>query len=110
MPDFASSRAISAIAGIILALGISACSPPSPAVAQPAAQQRSQSIDDFFRDFTAAWVRSDPDLARATRYFSGEVQDGLERRLTPWTTARSREEIAIARRGLASCAVSTAPR
>jgi len=63
------------------------------------AQERN--VGDFFRDFTAAWVRQDPNLARSTRYFSGEEQSRLERQLTPETDAWKRERIRRARQGLA---------
>ena len=59
------------------------------------------SIDGFFNEFTAEWVRHNPNLATSTRYFSGEEQDRLERQLTPETRAFQLERIALARRGLA---------
>lgn len=68
-------------------------------VAALPAQQRS--IEDFFRDFTAEWVRGNPNLAVASRYFSGEEQERLDRQLTPLTKAYQRERIALAKRGLA---------
>jgi uncharacterized protein (DUF885 family) len=103
MPKYASLRLISALASAALAFGISVAPLPTPAVAQLApAQQRNQSIDDLFRDFTAEWVRNDPNLARATRYFTGEEQDRLERQLTPgWTVAWREGRVQLARRGLA---------
>src|SRR5262245_50460481 len=61
----------------------------------------SRTVDDFFRDFTTEWVRTNPDLARRTRYLTGEEQDRLERQLTPWTEAYRRARIALARSGLA---------
>jgi uncharacterized protein (DUF885 family) len=63
-----------------------------------AAQERS--IERFFDEFTAEWVRRDPDLATATRYFSGAEQDRLEQQLTPNTRAFALERVALARRGL----------
>src|SRR5438477_9111548 len=57
-------------------------------------------VDDFFRDFTAEWVRHDPNLATRTRYFKGEEQDRFERQLTPRTLAWRNERIALARKGL----------
>jgi hypothetical protein len=57
-------------------------------------------IDDWFRDFTAEWVRNDPGLATRARYFASEEQDRLERQLTPWTQAWKRARIQLARRGL----------
>ena len=64
----------------------------------PAAERH---LDDFFRDFTAAWVRTNPNLATSSRYFSGEAQETLERGLTPLTPAWRRERIKLARKGLA---------
>ena len=45
-------------------------------IAVPSAQQPS--IDDFFRELSDGWVGMNPNLAVATRYFSGEEQDRLE--------------------------------
>jgi uncharacterized protein (DUF885 family) len=61
----------------------------------------TRAIDDIFRDFTAEWLRNDPDLATRARYFTGEEQDRLERQLTPRTLAWRRARIGLARRGLA---------
>jgi uncharacterized protein (DUF885 family) len=66
------------------------------------AQQRE--VDDFFRDFTAEWVRGNPDLATSSRYFKGLVQDRLERQLTPLTNDYRRSRIQLARKGLAEVA------
>ncbi|HYR45212.1 MAG TPA: DUF885 domain-containing protein [Terriglobia bacterium] len=60
-----------------------------------------RSIDDFFRDFAADWVRHDALLATFTRYFAGEEQDRLERQLTPQRPIDKRDRILRARRGLA---------
>jgi len=68
------------------------------ALALPA---ETRSIDDFFRDFTAEWVRGNPNLATGARYFTGEEQDRLERQLTPVTEAYRRARIQLARKGLA---------
>ena len=69
-------------------------------LALPAAQQKN--IDDFFGDFTADWIRHDPELAIRTRYFSGAEQDRLERQLTPRTLAWKRERIQLAQNGQAA--------
>lgn len=63
--------------------------------------QDGRDIDQFFRDFTADWVRQDPNLATGARYFTGSEQEQLERQLTPHTLAWKRERIRRARRGLA---------
>jgi hypothetical protein len=64
------------------------------------AQQTSGNIDDFFRGFTAEWIRFNPELATSTRYLKGEEQDRLERQLTPQTLAYRRARIELARKGL----------
>jgi uncharacterized protein (DUF885 family) len=73
------------------------------ASAFPAQQSTApvRTIEDFFSDFTAEWVRADPNLATSTRYFSGDEQARLERQLTPHTDAHRRERIRLARQGLA---------
>lgn len=58
------------------------------------------SIDAFFDEFTAEWVRGDPDLATSVRYFTGEEQDRLEQQLTPNTRAWQLERVKLAKRGL----------
>jgi len=58
-------------------------------------------IDNFFRDFTAEWVRANPNLATSGRYFTGEEQGRLERQLTPQTGAYRRSRIQLAKQGLA---------
>ncbi len=62
---------------------------------------QTRTIDDFFRDFTAEWVRGNPNAATSERYFTGEEQDRLERQLTPLTPAYKRSRIQLARKGLA---------
>jgi uncharacterized protein (DUF885 family) len=67
----------------------------APSGADPVAR-----IERFFEDFTAEWVRGDPDLAIASRYFSGDEQAALDRQLTPRTREWQLERIALARRGM----------
>ncbi len=77
------------------------------AVALPALAQEPREATDigrFFDEFTAEWVRRDPDLATATRYFSGAEQERLEQQLTPNTRAFALERVALARRGLSELA------
>lgn len=64
----------------------------------------ARTIDDFFRDFTADWVRHSPSLATSSRYFSGDEQDSLERQLTPETREWKLERIRRARQGIADLA------
>jgi uncharacterized protein (DUF885 family) len=62
-------------------------------------------LNAFFDDFAAQWVRMSPDTATSLRYFQGEEQDALERRLTPVRTQAWRHErVALARTGLARLA------
>jgi uncharacterized protein (DUF885 family) len=67
----------------------------------PALSSAQPNIDNFFRDFTAEWMRSNPNAATSTRYFTGEEQTKLERELTPETLAYRRSRIDQARKGLA---------
>jgi uncharacterized protein (DUF885 family) len=62
---------------------------------------QSTIIDNFFGDFTAEWVRRNPNLATARRYFTGDEQDRLERQLTPETVAWRKDRIRLARQGVA---------
>jgi uncharacterized protein (DUF885 family) len=71
-------------------------------VVLPAAQQRS--IDDFFREFSDGWVRLNPNLAVATRYFTGDEQDRLEQQLTSYTDAAQRQRREYIKRGLGDLA------
>jgi uncharacterized protein (DUF885 family) len=63
------------------------------------AQQRT--IDEFFRDFTAEWIRGNPNQAAAARLFTGEEQRQFERQITPLTPEWRRARVELARRGLA---------
>jgi len=62
---------------------------------------QTPNIDEFFRDFTATWVRGNPNLATLARYFTGDEQKRLERQLTPQTIAYRRARIQLAKQGLA---------
>jgi uncharacterized protein (DUF885 family) len=57
-------------------------------------------IETFFSDYAADWVRSNPDLATSSRYFSGDEQNQLERQITPQTRAWQLERIKRAENGL----------
>jgi uncharacterized protein (DUF885 family) len=81
----------------LLALAVLLSAP----LASPAADR---DIDAFFDQLTADWVRSDPNLATASRYFSGPEQSRLERQLTPETRAFDVDRIKRAKRGLAELA------
>src|SRR5271169_1093128 len=70
----------------------------------PTLPAQQPNIDDFFRDFTAEWVRGNPNQATGSRYFTGEEQDRLDRQLTPETEAYERSRIQLARKGLAELA------
>jgi uncharacterized protein (DUF885 family) len=72
----------------------------SLAVSSAVRAQQAPGIDRFFDEFTAEWVRRDPDLATATRYFSGAEQDQLEQQLTPNTREWQLERVRLAQRGL----------
>jgi uncharacterized protein (DUF885 family) len=63
----------------------------------PSAQQPS--IDDFFRELSDGWVRLNPNLAVATRYFSGDEQDRLERQISSYSDAVEQQRLDYIERG-----------
>ena len=71
------------------------------AAAVAVASAQSRTIDDFFRDFTAEWVRANPNIAASTRYFPGPEQRQFERQLTPLTREHLESRVSLARKGLA---------
>jgi uncharacterized protein (DUF885 family)/mannose-6-phosphate isomerase-like protein (cupin superfamily) len=76
-------------------VGISAQGEPPP----PA-----RSVADFFRDFTAEWIRTNPNQAASTRYFTGAEQDRFEEQLTPETPEYRHSRVVLAQKGLADLA------
>ena len=84
---------IAAVLGVTLALSTAATGTGLRAQARP--------IQDFFRDFSAEWVRGNPNQAVSTRYLSGVEQEPLERQVTPATAEWQRGRVGLAARGLA---------
>lgn len=70
-------------------------------VAETAAAEAPAAIDDFFSEFTAQWVRANPNLAISTGFFAGDEQNQLEQQVTPLTLAQEQRIIALAHEGLA---------
>ena len=60
------------LAGVLLAAVVASCQ-----------RERPPSLDDFFGAFTDEWVRSNPNQAVQSRYFTGAEQDALEVQMTP---------------------------
>jgi uncharacterized protein (DUF885 family) len=69
-------------------------------VSGAAMRGQARAIDEFFNTFTDEWMRFHSDYAAATRYFTGEERDRLERQLAPLTIEYQRDRIQLARRGL----------
>ena len=63
-------------------------------------QAQQHPIGQFFDAFTDEWMRFHTDAAAATRYFTGEEQDRVERELMPQTRAAAEQRIALAKKGL----------
>ena len=59
-----------------------------------------RSVDDFFKWFSDEWMRLNPNLATATRYFTGDEQNRLERQLTQLSSAARRQRLELQKRGL----------
>src|SRR5216117_3182739 len=72
-------------------VGVSAQEPP----AQP-----QPSVSAFFNEFTAEWIRSNPNQAASTRYFSGPEQDAFEQQLSPDTAEFRHSRVVLAQKGL----------
>jgi len=71
------------------------------AIVGVSAQQPPQrSVTDFFNEFTAEWIRANPNQAAATRYFSGAEQDAFEQQLSPETPAFRHARVVLAQKGL----------
>ena len=73
------------------------------ALAAPAAQQRS--LNDFFDELSDGWVRMNPNLAVATRYFAAAndaEQNRLEQQLSSYTDAAEQQRREYVARGLAA--------
>src|SRR5580765_4556431 len=66
--------------------------------AQQAPPQRT--VSDFFNEFTAEWIRSNPNQAASTRYFTGAEREAFEQQLTPETVEYRRARAALAQKGL----------
>lgn len=96
---------------LLLIVGCSPANEPTPPSAAdtgaPAASvdntmaEAPVAIDDFFAEFTAQWVRANPNLAISTGYFDGDEQNRLEQQITPLTLAQEQRIIALAHEGLA---------
>src|SRR5580765_6505201 len=84
-------RRLAIAAAVAAVLGLSAQEPP-------------RAVADFFRDFTTDWMRSSPNLAAATRYFSGAEQDEFEQQLSPETPEFRHKRVVLAQRGLSELA------
>src|ERR1700722_11973055 len=75
------------------------------AVLTVSAQERQpRTVSDFFRDFTAEWMRTNPNQATTTRYFSGPEQDRFEEQLTPETPEYRHSRVLLAQKGLSELA------
>jgi uncharacterized protein (DUF885 family) len=62
------------------------------------------SINAFFASFTDEWMRRQPSAATASGYFDGQIQNELDRQITPQTEQFRQQTLALARRGLARLA------
>ncbi|MDH5823691.1 DUF885 domain-containing protein [Luteimonas sp. RD2P54] len=84
---------------------LSACA-SAPALeaarAAPAAEgaRDAESVDAFFEAYSDQWMRRQPSAATGSRYFDGELQQRMDRQLTPLTTQFRGETVALAREGL----------
>jgi uncharacterized protein (DUF885 family) len=83
-------KKLTLLLAIAMVIGVSAQQPPPP---QP-------SVSTFFNEFTAEWIRSNPNQAASTRYFSGPEQDAFEQQISPDTAEVRHSRVVLARKGL----------
>ncbi len=70
----------------------------------PALLAGDPAFDQWTDAFAADWVRSDPELATTTQYFTGAEQDTLDRQLTPISKDYRAARVARAQAGLEALA------
>src|SRR4249920_1641887 len=88
-------RTLVFVVAVAAVVGLSAQGePPRPA----------RTASDFFRDFTAEWMRANPNQAAATRYFTGAEQDRFEEQLAPNTRESRHAVVLLAQKGLTELA------
>jgi uncharacterized protein (DUF885 family) len=85
------------VSALVVAIALPAGAETPPAAARPP-------LTVFFDSFADEWMRRQPSASTGSRYFEGEVQDALDRQLTPLSEAFQAETVALARRGLAELA------
>lgn len=70
------------------------------------AQQQAPppTVSNFFNEFTAEWIRSNPNQAAASRYFSGAEQDAFEQQISPETPEFRHSRVVLAQKGLTELA------
>jgi len=66
-----------------------------------------RTLDEFFNDFTARWVRNNPNLAVSSRY-TGDERDRLEQQLAPETMEYKKSRILMVGYGPPSTGFSLA--
>ncbi len=100
--------------GLLLVALVLGCSPESEPTPPPIADTQTPvtraddaatpvpaGINDFFSEFTAQWVRANPNQAISTGFFDGAEQNQLEQQVTPLTRAQEQRRITLAHEGLA---------
>ncbi|NZA27130.1 DUF885 domain-containing protein [Luteimonas sp. SJ-92] len=73
---------------------------PSPAAHAADSARAAESVAAFFDAYTDEWMLRQPSAATGSRYFEGELQDRMDRDLTPMTSQFREETLALARDGL----------
>ena len=82
-------KKLSALFVALGVVGLSAQQPPP-----------QRTVSDFFNEFTAEWMRANPNQAAASRYFTGAEQEAFEQQLSPETPEFRHARAALAQNGL----------
>jgi uncharacterized protein (DUF885 family)/quercetin dioxygenase-like cupin family protein len=82
-------RKLSVVFIALAVVGLSAQQPPP-----------QRTVNDFFNEFTAEWMRANPNQAASARYFTGAEQEAFEQQLSPETAEFRQARAALAQKGL----------
>ena len=103
--SFHSPRLAPLAAALALVL-LAACQTTAPGATTPAAAASTSTgsaavpaapVEAFFARFADEWMLRQPSAATASRFFDGEVQQRMDRQLTPLTREHREGTIALAR-------------
>ena len=79
--------------------------PDTAAASHSDSDSANQAADALFASFTDRWMAADPSAASASKYFRGQQQAALDRRISGRDAASRAARVALAQQGLAELAL-----